>query len=179
MANLGSTFDASTVEPNRPPELLPPARYVVQIVASEMRVTKDGHGQYLWFEMDILEGPYQGRKLFEQLNLVNANAQTVEIARRNLSAICHAVGKMQVQDSEELHLIPFIADVRVKQPNQGEKDNAYGPKNTARYLPIEGATAAPAPHPTSPQPAAAKPAASAPAPTAKPAAAAPPWRRTA
>ena len=99
MANLGATFDATTVDPATGFELLPPAKYVVQIVSSEMRPTKDGGGQYLWLELDVLEGPLSGRKLFDRLNLVNASAQTVEIAQRTLSAICHATGRMQVQDS--------------------------------------------------------------------------------
>ena len=64
-----------------------------------MRPTKDGGGQYLWLELDVLEGPLAGRKLFDRLNLVNASAQTVEIAQRTLSAICHATGRLQVQDS--------------------------------------------------------------------------------
>jgi hypothetical protein len=71
MARLGETFDASTVEPNKPFEPLPPGRYVVQIVNSEMRPTKDGMGQYLWLELDVLEGAHAGRKLFDRLNLVN------------------------------------------------------------------------------------------------------------
>ena len=90
MARLGETFDATTVEPNKPLEALPPGRYVVQIVNSEMRPTKDGMGQYLWLELDVLEGEYAGRKLFDRLNLINANPTTVEIAQRTLSAICHA-----------------------------------------------------------------------------------------
>ena len=114
MARLGETFDATTVEPNKPLEALPPGRYVVQIVNSEMRPTKDGMGQYLWLELDVLEGEHAGRKLFDRLNLVNANPTTVEIAQRTLSAICHATGLMQVDDSEQLHLIPLIADVKVQ-----------------------------------------------------------------
>lgn len=77
MARLGETFDATTIEPLL--EALPPGRYVVQIVNSEMRPTKDGMGQYLWLELDVLEGEHAGRKLFDQLNLVNANPTTVEI----------------------------------------------------------------------------------------------------
>ena len=100
MAKLGATFDATGIEPIQPLELLPPGKYIAQIVSSEMRLTKDGKGQYLFLEMDVLEGPYQGRKLFDRLNLVNANTQTVEIAQRTLSAICHATGRMQVEDSE-------------------------------------------------------------------------------
>ncbi|MBF0094660.1 MAG: DUF669 domain-containing protein, partial [Alphaproteobacteria bacterium] len=132
MAKFGNTFDASTVEPSKSFEPLPPGRYLVQIVASEMRPTKDGQGQgqYLWLELDVLEGAFTGRKLFDRLNLVNNSAQTVEIAQRTLSAICHAVGKLQVQDSEELHLIPLIADVKVKAGTNG-----YDASNTQRYLP--------------------------------------------
>ncbi len=51
-----TTFDATGIEPNKPLEALPPGRYVVQIVNSEMRPTKDGTGQYLWLELDVLEG---------------------------------------------------------------------------------------------------------------------------
>ena len=97
-----------------------------------MRPTKDGGGQYLWLELDVLEGPLAGRKLFDRLNLVNASAQTVEIAQRTLSAICHATGRLQVQDSDELHLIPMIADVTIKPPKNG-----YGESNKVHYLPLE------------------------------------------
>ena len=142
MARLGETFDATTVEPNKPLEALPPGRYVVQIVNSEMRPTKDGMGQLLWLELDVLEGEYAGRKLFDRLNLINNNPTTVEIAQRTLSAICHAVGKMQVDDSEQLHLIPLIADVKVQPPKNG-----YDASNTLRYMPLEQQ---PAPRPVAP-----------------------------
>ena len=102
----------------------------------------------------MLEGPLAGRKLFDRLNLVNASAQTVEIAQRTLSAICHATGRLQVQDSAELHLIPMIADVTVKPPKNG-----YGESNKVHYLPLErgaaraaAAAAAPAAATTPAQP---------------------------
>ena len=80
----------------------------------------------------MLEGAYAGRKLFDRLNLVNSNPTTVEIAQRTLSAICHATGLMQVDDSEQLHLIPLIADVKVQPPKNG-----YDASNTLRYMPLE------------------------------------------
>ena len=109
--------------------MLPAGKYVVQIVESEMRVTSNGMGQFLWLMLDVLEGPYTGRKVFDQLNLVNQNPTTVEIAQRALSAICHATGKLQVSDSEELHLIPMTIQVTVKPPKNG-----YGERNAIRYL---------------------------------------------
>ena len=38
---------------------------------------------------------------------MNANPQTAEIAQRQLSALCRAVGQMQVTDSEQLHHRPM------------------------------------------------------------------------
>ena len=87
--------------------------------------------------LDILDGPHKGRKIFDQLNLVNPNPTTVEIAQRTLSAICHATGKMQVSDSEELHLIPMSIQVTVKPPKNG-----YGESNAIRYMtPAQGTAA--------------------------------------
>ena len=111
MAHLGATFDASTVDPATGFELFPVGKYVVQIVSSEMRPTKDGGGQYLWLELDVLEGPLQGRKLFDRLNLVNASAQTVEIANRQMAAIREATGVANPQDSQELHYKPHVIRV--------------------------------------------------------------------
>ena len=82
MAQLGATFDATQVEPNQPFTVIPAGKYKIQAIASEIRPTKDGNGQYLWFEHEILDGEYQGRKLWERLNLWNSNQQAVEIAQR-------------------------------------------------------------------------------------------------
>jgi hypothetical protein len=141
-----------------------------------MRVTKDGAGQYLYLELDILEGQYAGRKLFDRLNLINANPDAVQIAQRTLSSICRAVGKLQVNNSEQLHLIPMTLDVRVRPPK-----GAYGESNSVRYMPRGGASgamprpAAPATGPTAPV--AAQPIAA--APTTSPAANGLPWKRQA
>ena len=87
MANLGS-FDATAVEPRTAFEVVPPGEYIAQIVKSDLQPTKSGHGQRLSLELDILEGEYQGRKLFDGLNIVNQSAQAQEIGQRTLSAIC-------------------------------------------------------------------------------------------
>ena len=172
MASFGQTFDASSIEPSTGYDVLPPGKYLAQIVASEMRVTKDGLGQYLFLEVDILDGQYAGRKLFDRLNLINANPDAVQIAQRTLSSICRAVGKLQVSNSEQLHLIPLIADVRVRPPK-----GMYGESNSIRYLP-RNASPAPTPAATAPTaPIAARPVTA--APTSTPAANGLPWKRQA
>ncbi len=163
MARFDTSFDATIVEPTTAQELLPAGKYRAQIVESEMRVTKNGMGQFLWLMLDILEGEHKGRKIFDQLNLVNPNPTTVEIAQRTLSAICHATGKMHVSDSEELHLIPMTIQVKIKPPKNG-----YGESNAIAYLPPDRGAA----------PRAAKPAPTAPAtPAAPPKMASAPWNK--
>lgn len=163
MARFDTSFDATSVEPTTAQELLPAGKYRAQIVESEMRVTKNGMGQFLWLMLDILDGEYKGRKIFDQLNLVNPNPTTVEIAQRALSAICHATGKMHVSDSEELHLIPMTIQVKIRPPKNG-----YGESNAVAYLPPDRAAAARA----------AKPASAAPAtPAAPPKMASAPWNK--
>jgi hypothetical protein len=86
MASLNGTFDATEVAPAVPLEVLPPGKYLAQLIESEMAPTKAGDGQLLKLIFEILEGPSARRKIFDQLNLVNRNEQTVEIAQRTLSA---------------------------------------------------------------------------------------------
>jgi hypothetical protein len=177
MAQLHDTFDATGVAPAAPLELLPPGRYAAQIVNSEMRVTRAGTGQYLWLEMDVIEGPHQGRKIWDQLNLVNPSPQTVEIAQRTLSAICHAVGQLQVSDSEQLHFRPLQVTLAVEIDSRDKLRPAEEQRKQNKvkgYAPLAGA--APARPVASPSAAPARPAAA----PARPAAAAsttPPWRR--
>ncbi|WP_135470524.1 DUF669 domain-containing protein [Crenalkalicoccus roseus] len=162
MAYLGSTFDASGVEPSAPLEILPPGKYPAQIVKSEMRHTRAGDGQMLWLELEITEGPAKGRRLWDRLNLVNPNQKAVEIAQRTLSAICRAAGRLQVSDSEELHFRPMLVTVAVESDS---RDMHLPPEERRRQNAIRGYAALPS------------------APAAVPAAgkpsAPPPWRRSA
>jgi hypothetical protein len=132
MSNL--QFDATDIAPAQPFEVIPAGKYVCQVVNSEMRPTKDGAGAYLWMELEILEGEYAGRKVFDRLNIQNANQQAVDIARRNLSSLCHAIGELQVENSEQLHWKPVLVTVRVR-PASGE----YDASNDIRgYAPVPG-----------------------------------------
>lgn len=122
MANL-SGFDASKVEPNDF-GILPAGDYEACIVNSEMKPTKDGQGQYLNLEIQIVGGQYQNRKLFEKLNLVNRNDQAVTIAKGTLSAICRAVGVLTPNDSTDLHNKTFRITVGVRKSDySGEMEN--------------------------------------------------------
>ena len=116
MADL-SGFDANLVKPNTG-NIVPANEYDVVIINSELRPTAKGDGKYLKLEMQILNGPMQNRHLFDQLNLVNPNEETVQIARGTLSAICRAVGVMTPKDSAELHNKPLRVKVVVKKSDE-------------------------------------------------------------
>jgi hypothetical protein len=145
MARFDTAFDATGIDPTTGYDVIPAGKYRAQIVESEMRVTRNGMGQFLWLMLEVIEGQYQGRKLFDQLNLVNSNPQTVEIAQRTLSAICHATGKLQVNDSTDLHLVPLTIQVAVKPPKDG-----YSEKNSIRYLVPDKTAPAPSRQPAPP-----------------------------
>ena len=177
MASLNGTFDATEVAPAVPLEVLPPGKYLAHLIESEMLPTRAGDGQYLKLVFEILEGPAARQKIFDQLNLVNRNEQTVEIAQRTLSAICHAVGQVHVSDSEQLHFKPLIVTLKVK-PAGNDKSGIYreARNEVAGYSAASAGTSSGG----APRPAAAAPRATpaaAPAGTRPGAGATPPWRR--
>ncbi|GIX04910.1 MAG: hypothetical protein KatS3mg114_0779 [Planctomycetaceae bacterium] len=120
MADLRG-FDAQTVEPNDSFDPIPNGDYLCIITTSEMKPTKAGDGAYLELELQVIEGPYQGRKLWDRLNLNNANETTVKIAKGTLSAICRAVGVLQPTDSCELHDLPLVAKVACRKRDDTEE----------------------------------------------------------
>ena len=178
MASLNGTFDATGVAPAQPMDPLPAGKYRAHIIESELLPTRSGDGQYLKLVLEVLDGPYARRKLWDQLNLVNASTQTMEIAQRTLSAICHAVGQMQVADSEQLHFKPMLVSVKYEPAGTDKHGVFHQARNKINGYAAERATSglASAPAPRGPAPA---PAAAAAAPPPRPATATPPWRRSA
>lgn len=122
MATLN--FDASQVKPDEGRVGPVPAGWYNAIIeASEIKPTRDGLGNYLALTFKIIDGDFANRKVFNNLNIKNANPQTVEIAYAQLSAIAHAVKVMQVQDSAQLHNIPLKIKVSVR-PASGDYEAA-------------------------------------------------------
>jgi hypothetical protein len=112
-------FDANQVDPNVVYEPLPAGWYKAVITSSEEKPTKAQTGSYLQLGLEVIEGPMQGRKITDRLNLNNPNATASEIAYRTLSAICHAVGVMTPRSSQDLHDKPLMVKVKVK-PADGQ-----------------------------------------------------------
>lgn len=113
-------FDASQVAPSVAPEAKPAGWYVCMMTASELKPTKDNSGSFLECEFTILAPTeYANQKFFDRLNLQNQNPAAVEIAYKTLSAICHATGVIQVQDSAVLHNRPLQLKVNLRPAGPG------------------------------------------------------------
>lgn len=164
MAYIGN-FDATTVAPATEFIALPSGEYLMAVTESENKTTKDGNGSYLALTFTVLNAAipeHLGRKVFVRLNLNNANQVAVEMAQRELSAICHSVGALKIQDSQQIHNLPMTCKV-THVPAKGEysesnKISAYKP--ASEYGKGKPGLATPArpgvpqpPRPVAPQPA--------------------------
>jgi hypothetical protein len=116
-------FNAQGIDPAETFEPVPTNWYPVCITASEIKATKDNTGAYLELKLQIQDGDYAKRVAFARLNLQNANPVAVEIAQRQLSAICHATGVLQVADSTMLHGHPFDARIVYRPEKKDELGN--------------------------------------------------------
>ena len=135
VANLDG-FDASQVEPDLGFPVLPAGDYEVVITDSKLEPTKKGDGKALKLTLQIITGPEQNKKLFDQLNTQNPSEIAQKIGRASLSAICRAVNVLTPKDSAELHMKPLRVKVVV------ENDPQYGMKNKVKsYHPRSGVAA--------------------------------------
>lgn len=122
MPNIG--HDTGAWEENTGFEPIPAGEYKAIIVASEVKTTSAGDGEYLKLELQIVEGKFENRKLWDNLNLKNPNDLAVKIARGTLTSICKAIGKSHVEESEELHNKPLFIKVAIeKRRDTGEDQN--------------------------------------------------------
>lgn len=123
MANLGYQFDAEGIEPQKSFDPLPVGKYEVIVTNSDVKRTRDGGGSYIWLELTVCDGgQYNGRKIFTNITLTNSGpkaAQAIEIGQKQLSGLCHAAGKLKIDDTSELHDIPIIADLKIKKDTTG------------------------------------------------------------
>lgn len=169
-------FNAAAVEPKKAFDLVPAGQYVAMITESEVKPNKAGTGQMLKLTFQLVEPPFAGRKVFANLNVQHTNQQAEQIAQAELSAICHAVGVLQLADSAQLHNRPLRIKVGIRKDSTG----TYEDQNVIRgYEAVGQSSAAPFAAPAAAHPA--QQSFAQPAAAHQPAAGAqtPPWKRNA
>ena len=129
MAELhGFEFNPDAVTDRPGKTLLPVGEYVVEITDSDFKDTKNGLGKYINFEFTVLDGEYVGRKFYENLNVVNRNDKTVEIANRALKDILRATNTLgkPFKNTAMLHNIPLkVRAAMGKRSDNGEDENRF------------------------------------------------------
>ena len=135
MAQLLQAFNAQQFDPTQGGGSLPVGRHPCIIESSEVKANKANDGGYLQLNVKLIDGPQTGATGAYRLNLYHSNPQTAEIAHRQLSAICHCVGVFNVQDSSQLHNIPFIIEVGLQ---KGEEAAQKGYTEVKKVFDING-----------------------------------------
>jgi hypothetical protein len=146
MAFLTETFDVNELPVGNAGnfEPLPVGWYTCTISQAELKDTKAGNGQYIKLRYDITGPSHQGRVVFGNLNIKNANPKAEEIGRQQLGEIMRAIGLAKVADTDQLIGGQISIKLDIKQ------DAQYGASNEVRgFKSVSGsvaptATAAPA-----------------------------------
>lgn len=126
MAQLATSFDPRTVEPQKAFEPLSRGDYDVMVVNTSVERTKADNGSMLVVELEVQSGPHTHRKVFDRIMLENPNVQAVEIGQRQLSGLCHATGWLQpLTDSDVLHGRMCVARIGI----ETDKSGKYQDKN--------------------------------------------------
>lgn len=160
MAFLNQEFNVNELpQGNGNFEPLPAGWYTVTISQAELKPTKAGNGQYIKLRYDVTGPSHQGRVVFGNLNIKNANPKAEEIGRQQLGDIMRAIGLAKVTDTDQLIGGQIAIKLEVKE------DAQYGASNEVKaFKSVSGSVA----------PAAGVPVMAAQAATAK---AAPPWSK--
>ena len=161
MAFLTETFDVNELPQGKAGnfEPLPAGWYTSTITQAEVKKTKAGNGEYIKVRFDITGPTHQGRVVFGNLNIKNANLKAEEIGRQQLGEIMRAIGLAKVADTDQLIGGQISIKLTIKD------DAQYGASNEIKGFNSLTGSAAPS-IPSAP--------ASAPAATGK---AAPPWAK--
>lgn len=135
MAQLIQAFNAQQYDPTQGVGGLPVGKHPVIVESSEVKANAKNDGGYLQLNLKIIDGPAAGTTGAYRLNLYHSSQQTVEIAHRQLSAVCHVIGVFNVQDSAQLHNIPFMVEVGLQ---KGEEAAQKGYTEVKRVFDAHG-----------------------------------------
>lgn len=174
-------FDASQVEPDTGRQLpIPAGEYRAMMIASDAKSTASGLGTYISTQFKIIGGEHDGHVVYHNFNWINPSEKAQEIGRRQLSAVCHAVGILQVPDTSVLHNRPMTLTLKLREGDPKPEGGTYDARNEITSFkkdasaPQLAAPSIPMPPPAPGQAWAQSPAAPAPVPQAQVPVAAPP-----
>ena len=125
-------FDSTQIVSNEIPSdfgAVPEGKYLVHIAETEEKMSGAGN-KYLNLKLQILDGEYKNRFLWDIVNLWHPKDNVREIAQQTMASICRATNTLKPATSEELHHKPLRVSISM------ETDSQYGDQNRVKkYLP--------------------------------------------
>ena len=155
MADLGEVYDTETMELSSF-DLIPNVRVVAQIISEDEKPTKTG--RMLIFTFEILDGEFEGRRIWTSYNYINESAKAQGIAREQFGFIAKALGIRTYENTEAFHSLPMLVDVITEKDATGKykdknviKNGGYHPITAAdpTQIPSQASNNNSAPRPTS------------------------------
>lgn len=139
MARLDIGFTADELPESRGDyEPLPEGWYSAEIGDAEIRVTKDGTGQYIRCRYNITGPTKAGRVVFGNLNIMNKSQKAEEIGRQQLGELMRSVGIGRIEDTDQLIGCPLQIKLSIR-----PAENGYAAQNEVRgFRAPEGAAPA-------------------------------------
>ena len=114
-----SGLGLESIEPNRTFEVIPAGDYPAIITEFDEVDTKDGTGKRCNLKLQIIDGKFQNRTLFDSLNTTNKVAIAQQIGRQQLKSICVALNHPNPQNSSELLNKALMITIKVGKDQNG------------------------------------------------------------
>lgn len=97
-------FNASEVAPwTQGAFNFPLGDYPFAITAAEVKAVKNKpNSGLLELTLTVTDGPYRGQTHITRFNLFNENETSRRIAHQQLSSVCHVIGRLHIQDTQQL-----------------------------------------------------------------------------
>jgi len=135
---IGGELDPATVPAAKGFELVPPGWYNLLIEEAEAKDASTG-GKRIALVLQIVGGEHSGRKIFEGLNLVNANPQTELYAFQRLAEIGKALG-IKIRGTAQI--IDKVVQGKVVIKKDKKHPDREPENQVAFYKAVEGTPAA-------------------------------------
>lgn len=127
---------------------IPKGEYKMKATEAEFKDTRSG-GQMIAVTFEVVGGEHNGRKIWNNFNVVNNSEKAQRIGREQVSAWAKAAGKPNATDFNELLERPFGALVDIEKGTDGyaDKNRIYGfiQSSSSAPAPTAAKKAAPAP----------------------------------
>lgn len=127
---MSLNLDLSNAKESTGFDPIPSGQYFVLVDEATVKSTKAGTGEFIAVKFRVLEGPSEGRFIFESYNIKNPNPQAVEIALGKLRGFMRLAGAKELKLNSASDLLGMRCDAVVKI----KEEVGYGPKNVISHF---------------------------------------------